>query len=137
MCGVLWIARFRGTLCAVSETKRPLTPHELNAKHVLATLMRVLGIKDEELARRVTGLGYRGLSRSAIQQRRTGTKALDVRDIFELARALEVPVEVFDLDPVDLLRWLADNRAERVLLSFGWTTRQAEADQLVLAGLAA
>lgn len=101
-------------------TRRELTPREQNARRVLNALMGVEGIKDAEMAARIASQGTRGLSRSAVQQRRSGDKPLDLRDIDELATALSVPASLFDGDPIDAARWVLDNRPDLLIGSSGW-----------------
>jgi transcriptional regulator with XRE-family HTH domain len=76
-------------------------------------MMRALGVNDGDLAGRLS------ISRSAIQQWRTGKVKLreDQRD--EMALALGVPAELFDQPTDEVLRWLADNRPEQVFAASG------------------
>lgn len=115
----MWTTTFRGTVLAMTERRRVLTPREDNARLVLRTLCGVLNVSDRELAERITAQG-RTISRAAIQQRRNGDKPLDLRDIDECAQALGVPSSLFDQEPIDAARWVLDNASELVILGFGW-----------------
>lgn len=117
---------FRGTVRGMTERRRTLTPREENARLVLRTLCGVLNVSDRELAERITAAG-RHVSRAAVQQRRSGEKPLDLRDIEECAQALGVPAELFDREPIEAARWVLDNASELVLLGFGWLHRAVTA----------
>lgn len=101
-------------------TRRSLTAREENARRVLIALMGSTDVKDAEMANRITSLGHRHLSRAAVQQRRNGEKPLDLRDIEECALALGVPLELFDGDPIEAVRWVLDNRPDLLVGSTGW-----------------
>jgi hypothetical protein len=101
------------------DRERGLTPSELNAQHALQLLMRVFDLTDAEVAERLAQLGG-PTSKQAVHYRRTGRKAIDLRDVEELSQALRVPPDVFRYDPVDVLKWAADNRPEQVVLSLSW-----------------
>lgn len=89
--------------------KRALTPREDNARRVLRTLMGVLDVNDAEMSQRISTKSERTLSRAAVQQRRNGVKPLDLRDLEECAAALNVPVELFDKEPIAAAQWVLDN----------------------------
>lgn len=91
-----------------------LTPREDQRRRALDTMMRALDITDAELADRLK------LSRSAIQQRRKGGVKLREDQCDEMAFAIGVPPELFDTPMPEVLRWLADNRAEQVFAASGW-----------------
>ncbi len=76
--------------------------------------MRALDVKDPHLAPTL------GISRSAVQARRNGKVRLREDQIEEMAVALGVPPELFDLTVDQTLRWLADNRSEQVYAASGW-----------------
>lgn len=100
--------------------RRPLTAREENARRVLIALMGSTDVKDAEMAARITALGDRQLTRVAIQQRRSGEKPLDLRDIEECSHALGVPAQLFDGDPIAAVRWVLDNRPDLLVGSTGW-----------------
>lgn len=99
---------------------RTLTPREDNARRVLIALMGVTNVKDADMATRITSLGARSLSRAAVTQRRSGEKPLDLRDLEECSAALAVPVELFDGEPIDAVRWVLDHRPDLLVGSTGW-----------------
>lgn len=77
--------------------------------------MRALNVKDAHLAVAL------GISRSAVQARHSkdGVK-LREDQCEEMAEALGVPAELFDLEVPEVLRWLADNRGDEVFAASGW-----------------
>lgn len=98
-----------------TKGKPHLTPREQRSYRALGTIMRGLGIADSTLAAQMGDV-----TRSTIQQRRTGFVKLRQDQLEEMADALAIPVELFDMDPPAVLRWLADNRGEQVLAASGW-----------------
>lgn len=94
-----------------------LTPREDRRRRALETIMRTLDVKDASLAVTL------GISRSAIQARRNGGVRLREDQCEEMAAGLGVPYELFDMEATDVLRWLADNRAEQVFAASGWSSQ--------------
>lgn len=91
-----------------------LTPREDRHRRALDTLMRTLDVKDATLATML------GISRSAVQARRSGGVKLRQDQCDEMAAALGVPVLLFEMDVTEVLKWLADNRREQVFAASGW-----------------
>ena len=90
--------------------------------------MRALDVKDGHLAVTLA------ISRSAVQARRNGHVRLREDQCEDMAAALGVPYELFDMDVPNILRWLADNRREQVFAASGWL--RATAGLVVLHGVA-
>lgn len=96
-----------------------LTPREDRRRRALDTIMRALDVKDANLALIL------GISRSAIQARRSGGVKLREDQCDEMAVALDVPVLLFDVEVTEVLKWLADNRSEQVYAASGWLCQTA------------
>jgi transcriptional regulator with XRE-family HTH domain len=91
-----------------------LTPREDDRRRALDTIMRALDVKDAHLAVAV------GVSRSAIQSRRSGGVRLREDQCEQMAAALGVPFDLFAMEAPEILRWLADNRREQIYSASGW-----------------
>lgn len=65
-------------------------------------LRNVLSLSDQAVATRM------GMSQQAVHQRRTGATRIRLEDRDHLAQSLGVPEYLFDMEPADVLRWLAD-----------------------------
>lgn len=68
----------------------------------LDLLMRILDVTDKGLATKT------GLSRQAVQARRTGAARIRPAQAEAFAAALNVPVSVLSMIPKDLFSWLAE-----------------------------
>lgn len=109
--------------------KPTLTPREDRRRRALDTIMRALDVKDAHLAVRV------GIARSAVQNRRSGGVKLREDQVEEMAQALDVPADLFELEVTDVLKWLADNRGEQVFAASGWLSQiPSEGDLLANTG---
>lgn len=64
--------------------------------------MRIRGVNDAQVAAHI------GLSRPAVNTRRTGATRIRPGDIDVLADALEVPAQLFRSEPAAIFRWFAD-----------------------------
>lgn len=104
-----------------------LTPREDTRRRALDTIMRALDVKDAHLAPKL------GISRSAVQNRRSGGVRLREDQVEEMADALGVPSDLFAMEVPDIFRWLADNRSEQVFAASGWFWPTAGDDRRVLA----
>lgn len=69
-------------------------------------LARMLGLTDGELHRRT------GISRTTINNKRTGSSPVRPEDLWPLSDALGVDIEVLLLRPSDAASWLAENRPD-------------------------
>lgn len=99
-----------------------LTPREDRRRRALDAIMRNLDITDKALGERL------GIARSAVQQwhcKPPRTTKLREDQLDALAEALDVPAWLFDEDPPEVLRWLADNRTQQVYAASGWLRQTA------------
>lgn len=94
-----------------------LTPREDRRRRALDTIMRTLDVTDAGLAVSL------GISRSGVQNRRSGGVRLREDQVEDMATALDVPPDLFDMDVRDVLRWLADNRGDEVFAASGWLSQ--------------
>lgn len=92
-----------------ADRKVTLSPQEENARQVLALAMRLLGHTDSSVAEPL------GKKYQAIQQRRRGETRIRIGDIDDLSAALDVPPDLFQMDPLDAGAWLLSNRSEQVI----------------------
>jgi transcriptional regulator with XRE-family HTH domain len=69
----------------------------------LNALKNYYELSDEELGQMA------GMSRSAVQARRTGTSALSADDMDAFCRVFAIPPEVLLMSVGDALRWVLDN----------------------------
>lgn len=97
-----------------------LTPREDRRRRALETIMRTLDVKDAVLASQL------GITRSAVQSRRSGGVKLREDQIDAMAEALGVPSMLFEVPADEVLRWLADNRREQVYAASGWFSASPE-----------
>lgn len=104
---------------APRNRKVALSPEEENARQVLAIAMRLLGATDAAVAAPL------GKKYQAIQQRRRGETRIRLGDTPLLAAALDIPPELFDMDPLDAGAWLLTNRSKQVIAASGWMSRTA------------
>ena len=56
-----------------------------------------------------------GLSRQSVQYKRAGQSRIRSVEIRAFAHALAVPVDLFGMEPVGILRWFAEQPAELVV----------------------
>lgn len=104
------------------QKKTPvLSPQEENARHVLAISMRLLGLSDQALADR-TDYKYQ-----TVQSRRRGWSRIRMGDAVKLATAMDLPVELFSMDPLDAGAWILTNRSEQVIAASRCTEQSPSA----------
>ncbi len=108
------------SVCGTMPLMANLTAREDQRRRALDTIMRALDVKDAHL-----GVALK-ISRSAVQNRRSGGVKLREDQVDEMADALHVPAELFGCDVPEVLRWLADNRSEQVYLASGWLVGTAD-----------
>ena len=80
-----------------------LSDREQRSRQVLNLLMNVLSMTDSYIGQRS------GFSQQMVNDRRNGRTRIRLEDRENLANAIGVPDYLFDMEPVDVLRWLADN----------------------------
>lgn len=107
---------------APQSRKVRLSPEEESARQVLALTMRLLGKTDTDVAAPM------GKKYQAVQQRRRGETRIRLGDVAELATALDVPADLFSMDPLDAGSWLLSNRRDQVIAAAGCFGRTAEQD---------
>lgn len=95
-----------------------LSTREDRSRRALNLLCNVLDFTDRAVAERMDP----PVTYQAIQQRRKGTTRIRLEDRARIAAALGVPETVFDMEPPDILRWLADNARELVISASPCTT---------------
>lgn len=92
------------------DRKVTRSPAEENARQVLNIAARLLGQKNEAIGQRLDK------STQWVQQRRSGETRIRLGlDEISLAQALDVPVELFSMDPLDAGSWILTNRSEQVI----------------------
>ena len=85
-------------------------------------LARMLGRTDADLQHRT------GISRQTINGKRTGASKVSAKDLWPLAEAVGVDVDVLLLPPSQAARWLAEHRADQLDHS-GNSARQHNGEQ--------
>lgn len=96
-----------------------LSPQEERARQVLGIAMRLLGKTDTAVAE-VLGKRYQ-----AVQARRHGETRIRMGDVNGLATALDVPTELFGMEPLDAGAWILSNRPDQVIDASGWLSETA------------
>lgn len=77
---------------------------EIRPARVLDVLMSTMQVADSQLAPIV------GVSRQTIHHRRKGRRSMTLHDIDTMAKALDVPPELFLGTPADAVRFLLEHR---------------------------
>lgn len=107
----------------MAATKAPrkvnLSTQEETARQVLNLAMRLLGRTDASVAAPLDQ------KYQWVQQRRRGETRIRIGDLADLARSLDVPLELFTMDPLDAGSWLLSNRREQVIAASGWLSPTA------------
>lgn len=85
-------------LADIDDRRRPGRTFDL--------LARMLGLTDGELHRRT------GISRTTINNKRTGSSPVRPEDLWPLSDALDVDIDVLLLQPSEAASWLAENRPD-------------------------
>lgn len=92
----------------VASALRELPPRQLS--RTLDLLARMRGYNDGQLWER-TG---RFVGRTTLNQKRSGRTPIHPRDLWPLAEALDVDVDVLLLPPSEAARWLAEHRSAQL-----------------------
>lgn len=87
-------------LDAIADRTQPARTFDL--------LVRMLKLNDRKIEARS------GISRQTINGKRSGSSPIRARDLWPLADALDVDVEVLLLQPVEAARWLVENRPDEL-----------------------
>jgi len=114
---------------ATNAPKKPrkvtLSPEEERARQVLNISMRTLGFTNSAIGDAIDK------SAQYVQQRRSGESRIRMGDSANLAAALDVPEELFRMDPLDAGSWILTNRSEQVIAASGWLRETADPRALV------